>query len=208
MRCRPHAQQPCRPCRRWRLWWWRPCIGGTVLKHPPTLPCCWQMMEGGQPVPVPSTEGSLTTPSVVAFGADGSVLVGAPAKRQAAVNPKNTFHSGALASRNKNEWGAKYAGRLNHLTRAAGWRVHAVRFAMCLADRDVLLACSQAADRQGLRGCAAGVWAAGLHCVSRRGRLCSSGLPQPGGWRRSVGGWPCCWAGCARAHAGCARAHA
>ncbi|PRW56291.1 molecular chaperone [Chlorella sorokiniana] len=51
------------------------------------------MVEGGQPVPVPIQEGSLTTPSVVGFSADGGVLVGAPAKRQAGVNPKSTFYS-------------------------------------------------------------------------------------------------------------------
>lgn len=51
------------------------------------------LLEGGEPVPIPNQEGALTTPSVVAFGADGSVLVGAAAKRQAALNPKNTFHS-------------------------------------------------------------------------------------------------------------------
>ena len=45
-------------------------------------------------MPVPNQEGSLTTPSVVGFTADGRVLVGAPAKRQAAVNPKSTFYSG------------------------------------------------------------------------------------------------------------------
>lgn len=45
-------------------------------------------------MPVPNQEGSLTTPSVVGFSADGGVLVGAPAKRQAAVNPKSTFYSG------------------------------------------------------------------------------------------------------------------
>lgn len=55
---------------------------------------CLQLVEGGEPVVVPNQEGALTTPSVVAFAADGGVLVGAAAKRQAAVNPKNTFYSG------------------------------------------------------------------------------------------------------------------
>ena len=54
-----------------------------------------QLIEGGQPVIVPNQEGADTTPSVVAFTADGGVLVGAAAKRQAALNPKNTFYSGA-----------------------------------------------------------------------------------------------------------------
>ena len=44
---------------------------------------------------VPNQEGAETTPSVVAYMADGSVLVGAAAKRQAALNPKSTFYSGA-----------------------------------------------------------------------------------------------------------------
>ncbi|KAI3436735.1 hypothetical protein D9Q98_006150 [Chlorella vulgaris] len=50
-------------------------------------------MEGGEPVIVPNQEGALTTPSVVAFAADGGVLVGVAAKRQAALNPRSTFHS-------------------------------------------------------------------------------------------------------------------
>ena len=68
----------------------------------PTL-CCrtlrLQLVEGGQPVVVPDPSGAPTLPSVVAFTADGSVLVGAAAKRQAAVNPKSTFYSGWLAGR-------------------------------------------------------------------------------------------------------------
>lgn len=55
---------------------------------------------------VPNQEGGPTTPSVVAFTADGSVLVGAPAKRQAAVNPQNTFYSGGWA------WAVQGPGRV------------------------------------------------------------------------------------------------
>jgi hypothetical protein len=63
---------------------------------PPCPPCLLlQLIEGGQPVIVPNQEGADTTPSVVAFMADGNVLVGAAAKRQAALNPKSTFYSGA-----------------------------------------------------------------------------------------------------------------
>ncbi|KAL4457798.1 hypothetical protein ABPG75_012663 [Micractinium tetrahymenae] len=58
-----------------------------------TTNSCAALVEGGEPVVVPNPEGALTTPSVVAFTADGGVLVGAPAKRQAAVNPNNTFYS-------------------------------------------------------------------------------------------------------------------
>ena len=50
-------------------------------------------MEGGEPVVITNREGARTTPSVVAFQADGSALVGAPAKRQAVTNPKRTIAS-------------------------------------------------------------------------------------------------------------------
>ena len=46
-----------------------------------------QVIEGGEPVIVSNQDGQPTTPSVVAFRADGTVLVGAQAKRQAATNP-------------------------------------------------------------------------------------------------------------------------
>lgn len=49
--------------------------------------------EGGQPVVVTSAEGSRTTPSVVAFKESGERLVGQLAKRQAALNPRNTLFS-------------------------------------------------------------------------------------------------------------------
>ena len=51
------------------------------------------VMEGGQPVVIPNAEGGRTTPSVVAFQADGAKLVGAPAKRQAVTNPTRTVAS-------------------------------------------------------------------------------------------------------------------
>ncbi len=51
------------------------------------------VMEGGQPVVIPNLEGARTTPSVVAFADNGERLVGAPAKRQAITNPKNTIYS-------------------------------------------------------------------------------------------------------------------
>jgi molecular chaperone DnaK len=50
-------------------------------------------MEGNEPVVIPNSEGGRTTPSVVAFSKDGERLVGAPAKRQAITNPKNTISS-------------------------------------------------------------------------------------------------------------------
>ncbi len=51
------------------------------------------VMEGGEPVVIPNSEGSRTTPSVVAFTKTGEILVGAPAKRQMITNPENTVYS-------------------------------------------------------------------------------------------------------------------
>ena len=51
------------------------------------------VLEGGDPVVIPNTEGARTTPSVVAFTKDGEVLVGEPAKRQAVTNPERTIRS-------------------------------------------------------------------------------------------------------------------
>ncbi|MSR06391.1 MAG: molecular chaperone DnaK [Gemmatimonadetes bacterium] len=51
------------------------------------------IMEGGDPIVIPNSEGGRTTPSVVAFTKDGERLVGQVAKRQAVTNPKNTVFS-------------------------------------------------------------------------------------------------------------------
>ena len=51
------------------------------------------VLEGGDPVVIPNSEGSRTTPSVVAFSKAGEVLVGEVAKRQAITNPDRTFRS-------------------------------------------------------------------------------------------------------------------
>jgi molecular chaperone DnaK len=51
------------------------------------------VMEGGDPVVIPNSEGGRTTPSVVAFTKDGERLVGQIAKRQAVTNPQNTVFS-------------------------------------------------------------------------------------------------------------------
>jgi molecular chaperone DnaK len=51
------------------------------------------IMEGGKPKVIENAEGARTTPSVVAYMEDGEVLVGAPAKRQAVTNPKNTIYA-------------------------------------------------------------------------------------------------------------------
>ncbi len=53
----------------------------------------FSVMEGNEPVVIQNSEGGRTTPSVVAFTKDGERLVGAPAKRQAITNPKNTVAS-------------------------------------------------------------------------------------------------------------------
>ncbi len=51
------------------------------------------VMEGNEPKVIVNEEGSLTTPSVVAFTKDGEILVGQVAKRQAIANPENTIFS-------------------------------------------------------------------------------------------------------------------
>ncbi|HEY9089895.1 MAG TPA: molecular chaperone DnaK [Anaerolineaceae bacterium] len=51
------------------------------------------VMEGGDPVVIPTAEGSRLLPSVVAFNKNGERLVGQPAKRQVVVNPENTVFS-------------------------------------------------------------------------------------------------------------------
>jgi len=51
------------------------------------------VMEGGDPVVIPNSEGGRTTPSVVAFTKDGERLVGQVARRQAITNPTNTIFS-------------------------------------------------------------------------------------------------------------------
>ncbi|HEU4942587.1 MAG TPA: molecular chaperone DnaK, partial [Gaiellaceae bacterium] len=58
-----------------------------------TTNSCMAVLEGGEPTVVPNAEGGRTTPSVVAFTADGERLVGPPAKRQQVTNPQNTIFS-------------------------------------------------------------------------------------------------------------------
>jgi len=58
-----------------------------------TTNSCVAVMENGKPRVIENSEGSRTTPSVVAFTADGEILVGAPAKRQAVTNAANTFYA-------------------------------------------------------------------------------------------------------------------
>src|SRR5574341_2009104 len=58
-----------------------------------TTNSCVAVMEGGNPTVIANSEGSRTTPSVVAFTKNGETLVGQIAKRQAVTNPKNTVFS-------------------------------------------------------------------------------------------------------------------
>ena len=58
-----------------------------------TTNSCVAIMEGGQPKVIENSEGARTTPSVVAYQEDGEILVGAPAKRQAVTNSKNTMYA-------------------------------------------------------------------------------------------------------------------
>ncbi|MBF6589412.1 MAG: molecular chaperone DnaK [Ktedonobacterales bacterium] len=58
-----------------------------------TTNSCVAVMEGGEPVVIPNSEGSRTTPSVVAFTKGGERLVGEVAKRQAITNSENTVFS-------------------------------------------------------------------------------------------------------------------
>ena len=58
-----------------------------------TTNSCVAVMEGGKPTVIANTEGSRTTPSVVAFTKNGERLVGEPAKRQAVTNADNTVAS-------------------------------------------------------------------------------------------------------------------
>src|SRR5690554_5813369 len=56
-----------------------------------TTNSCVAIMDGDKARVIENAEGDRTTPSVVAFTEEGEVLVGAPAKRQAVTNPKNTL---------------------------------------------------------------------------------------------------------------------
>ncbi len=58
-----------------------------------TTNSCVAVMEGGEPVVIPNSEGSRTTPSVVGFSRSGERLVGQIAKRQAITNPERTISS-------------------------------------------------------------------------------------------------------------------
>src|ERR1700741_3644346 len=58
-----------------------------------TTNSCVAIMEGGKPKVIENSEGARTTPSVVAYTDNDEILVGAPAKRQAVTNAKNTIYT-------------------------------------------------------------------------------------------------------------------
>jgi molecular chaperone DnaK len=58
-----------------------------------TTNSCVAIMENGTPKVIENSEGSRTTPSIVAYTDDNEILTGAPAKRQAVTNPKNTLYA-------------------------------------------------------------------------------------------------------------------
>src|SRR6266849_4844140 len=58
-----------------------------------TTNSCVAVMEGGEPVVIPNSEGSRTTPSMVGFIENGERLVGQIAKRQAVTNSENTVYA-------------------------------------------------------------------------------------------------------------------
>ena len=58
-----------------------------------TTNSCVAVVEGARPVVIPNREGARTTPSVVGRAADGELLVGQIARRQALTNPRNTVYA-------------------------------------------------------------------------------------------------------------------
>jgi molecular chaperone DnaK len=58
-----------------------------------TTNSCVSVLEGNTPKVIENSEGTRTTPSIIAYMEDGEILVGAPAKRQAVTNPRNTLYA-------------------------------------------------------------------------------------------------------------------
>ncbi|HEY4373963.1 MAG TPA: molecular chaperone DnaK [Burkholderiales bacterium] len=58
-----------------------------------TTNSCVAIMEGDTPKVIENSEGARTTPSIIAYMDDDEITVGAPAKRQAVTNPKNTLYA-------------------------------------------------------------------------------------------------------------------
>ena len=74
-----------------------------------TTNSCVAVVEGGKPVIIPSAEGERTTPSVVAFSADGERLVGSAARRQSATNAGRTIAS--IKRHMGTDWRASVEGK-------------------------------------------------------------------------------------------------
>src|SRR5690554_6427013 len=77
-----------------------------------TTNSCVSVMEGNEPVVIPNSEGTRTTPSIVAFIEGGERKVGDPAKRQAITNPEKTIASIKRFIGNKYSEVAQDAGRV------------------------------------------------------------------------------------------------
>jgi molecular chaperone DnaK len=58
-----------------------------------TTNSCVSVIENGQPKVIENSEGARTTPSIIAYTSEGEIIVGAPAKRQAVTNPRNTLYA-------------------------------------------------------------------------------------------------------------------
>jgi molecular chaperone DnaK len=58
-----------------------------------TTNSCVSVIVNGKPIVIENSEGARTTPSIVGYTTDGEILVGAPAKRQAVTNPRNTLYA-------------------------------------------------------------------------------------------------------------------
>jgi len=58
-----------------------------------TTNSCVAIVDGKNPKVIENSEGARTTPSIIAYINDGEIMVGAPAKRQAITNPKNTIYA-------------------------------------------------------------------------------------------------------------------
>jgi molecular chaperone DnaK len=66
-------------------------MGKTIGIDLGTTNSCVAVMEGDKPKVIENSEGGRTTPSIVAFTAEGELLVGQSAKRQSVTNPENTL---------------------------------------------------------------------------------------------------------------------
>jgi molecular chaperone DnaK len=58
-----------------------------------TTNSCVAIIENGAPKVIENSEGARTTPSIIGYADEDEILVGAPAKRQAVTNPKNTLYA-------------------------------------------------------------------------------------------------------------------